>query len=65
MDKVVQRSAANADENAAASGEMNAQAAQMQVFVQDLSAIVGSNGKKGKRAHRGPMEANANRTKAP
>jgi methyl-accepting chemotaxis protein len=41
---VVQQNAANAEENAAASEEMNAQAIQMQVFVGDLFAIVGSNG---------------------
>lgn len=44
MEKVVQQNAANAEENAAASEEMNAQAIQMQVFVDDLFAIVGSNG---------------------
>ncbi|MFH0994491.1 MAG: methyl-accepting chemotaxis protein [Pseudomonadota bacterium] len=44
MEKVVQQNAANAEENAAASEEMNAQAIQMQVFVEDLFAIVGSNG---------------------
>jgi len=44
MEKVVQQNAANAEENAAASEEMNAQAVQMQGFVEDLFAIVGSNG---------------------
>ncbi|MBI5589349.1 MAG: chemotaxis protein [Deltaproteobacteria bacterium] len=44
MDKVVQQNAANAEENAAASEQMNAQANLMQEFVEDLLAIVGSNG---------------------
>ena len=41
MDKVVQQNAANAEESAAASQEMNSQAAQMKGFVQDLVTIVG------------------------
>jgi methyl-accepting chemotaxis protein len=41
MDKVVQRNAANAEENASASEEMNAQAEQMRTYVSDLIAIVG------------------------
>jgi len=41
---VVQQNAANAEENAAASEQMNAQAVQMQVSVEDLVAVVGNNG---------------------
>jgi methyl-accepting chemotaxis protein len=48
MDKVTQGSAANAEETASASEEMNAQAEQMKVFVGDLVALVGgSNGNNG------------------
>lgn len=43
MDKVVQQNASNAEESAAASEEMNAQAGQMKIFVRDLAEIVGSN----------------------
>ncbi|UCD88535.1 MAG: hypothetical protein JSW04_08655, partial [Desulfobacterales bacterium] len=48
MDKVVQQNAANAEESASASEEMNAQAASMKAFVDDLVALVGgkSNGAK-------------------
>ncbi len=42
MDKVTQQNAANAEESAAASEELSAQSAQMQGFVEDLVAIVGS-----------------------
>jgi len=41
MDKVVQHNAANAEESAAASEEMNAQAGQMKGFVQELVVMVG------------------------
>ncbi|MBI4620564.1 MAG: methyl-accepting chemotaxis protein [Desulfobacterales bacterium] len=45
MDKVVQQNAANAEESASASEEMNAQAEQMKDFVGDLVMLVrGSNG---------------------
>jgi len=48
MDKVTQASAANAEETASASEEMNAQAEQMKLFVGDLVALVGgSNGNNG------------------
>ncbi len=49
MDKVVQQNAANAEENASASEEMNAQAEQMQGFVGDLVAWWG-----GSKRARGP-----------
>ncbi len=46
MDKVTQRNAANAEESASAAEEMNAQAAQLRVFVDDLARLVGgSNGR--------------------
>jgi methyl-accepting chemotaxis protein len=45
MDKVVQQNAANAEESASASEEMNAQAAQMKDFVRALIKVVeGNNG---------------------
>lgn len=43
MDKIVQRNAANAEESASASEEMNAQASQLKIFVQDLIILVGGN----------------------
>ena len=43
MDKVIQSTAASAEESAAASEELNAQAEQMKVFVEDLVTIVGGN----------------------
>jgi len=46
MDKVVQQNTANAEESASASEEMNAQAEQMKVFVGELIALVGGNGKR-------------------
>jgi len=47
MDKVTQQNAANAEESASASEELNAQAEQMNVVVGDLVALVGSTTKKG------------------
>lgn len=41
MDKVTQQAAANAEESASASEELNAQAEQMKLFVADLVAVVG------------------------
>ena len=41
MDKVVQENAANAEESASASEEMNAQATRMKEFVEGLVALVG------------------------
>ncbi len=40
MDKVTQQQAANAEESASAAEEMNAQAAEMKVFVTDIIAVV-------------------------
>ena len=42
MDRVVQQNAANAEESASASEEMNAQAEQFKTFVQALVALVGA-----------------------
>ena len=44
MDKVTQNNAANAEESASASEEMNAQAEQMKAFVGDLVTLVGGMG---------------------
>ncbi|MGO9373363.1 MAG: methyl-accepting chemotaxis protein [Syntrophobacteraceae bacterium] len=55
MDKVVQRNAANAEEAASASEEMNAQAYQMTEFVGALIALV--DGSKGNSAARGTASA--------
>lgn len=42
MDKVTQQNAANAEQSAAASAELNAQAEHMRDFVEDLGALAGS-----------------------
>jgi methyl-accepting chemotaxis protein len=44
MDKVTQRTAANAEESASASEELSAQAAQMRGYVEELMAVVGGSG---------------------
>ena len=44
MDKLTQQNAANAEESASASEEMNSQAGNMKTFVHDLSALVGGSG---------------------
>lgn len=44
MDKLTQQNAANAEESASASEEMNTQAVHMKTFVHDLGALVGGNG---------------------
>ncbi len=54
MDKVTQRSAANAEESASASEEMNAQAEQMKVLVKELMAVIGGQGGGGVPAPVGP-----------
>ncbi|MCE5243686.1 MAG: methyl-accepting chemotaxis protein [Syntrophobacteraceae bacterium] len=66
MDRVVQQVAANAEESAAASGDLNAQAEQMKGFVEDLVGIVGGSGKakmlpesSGKSPARHPVAASA------
>jgi methyl-accepting chemotaxis protein len=45
MDKIVQQNSANAEESASASEEMSGQAGQMKGFVDELVALVGSNGR--------------------
>ncbi len=54
MDKIVQQNAANAEESASASGQMNAQAEQMKGFVGELVALVGT-GDNGKSKGRGSL----------
>jgi len=44
MDKLTQQNAANAEESASASEEMNGQAGHMKTFVKDLVTLVGSSG---------------------
>ena len=44
MDRVVQQNAANAEESASASEELNAQAEQMKDFVGELLAVISGNG---------------------
>ncbi|NPU85385.1 MAG: methyl-accepting chemotaxis protein [Syntrophaceae bacterium] len=44
MDKVTQQTAANAEESASASEEMNAQAMSMREVVQELMLVIGGNG---------------------
>lgn len=44
MDRVVQRNAANAEESASASEELNAQAAQTEGFVEELVYLIDGNG---------------------
>ena len=44
MDKVTQQTAANAEESASASEELNAQAMQMRGFVEELMGVVGGSG---------------------
>ncbi|MDQ5987938.1 MAG: hypothetical protein CSYNP_03686 [Syntrophus sp. SKADARSKE-3] len=44
MNQVTQGNASNAEESASAAEEMNAQAANMQGFVQDLVRVIGGNG---------------------
>lgn len=54
MDRVTQQNSANAEESAAASEEMNAQAGQMREFVASLVALVGGNGSEkgnGRQSH--------------
>ena len=53
MDKVTQQNAANAEESASASEEMNAQAETMDDFVRDLVAVVeGASGQRESRSQR-------------
>ena len=54
MDKVVQQNAANAEESAAASEEMNAQATRMKGFVGGLVTLVGGKNGNRSREHAGP-----------
>ncbi|MBN1547942.1 MAG: MCP four helix bundle domain-containing protein [Syntrophaceae bacterium] len=57
MDKVTQQAAANAEESASASEELNAQAEQMKVYVDELIRVIGGNqnGASMERVHSGKM----------
>ncbi len=65
MDKVTQQNAANAEEAASASEEMNAQADQMKQIVNELVAMVGESKSESKSAQRhvGTRQAGAGRQK--
>jgi methyl-accepting chemotaxis protein len=43
MEKVIQQNAANAEEGASASQELNAQSNQMKIIVADMVSLVGGN----------------------
>ena len=62
MDKVTQQNAANAEESASASEEMNDQAHQMQFMVHELVGLVGH---KGHGAAKGPVVAKAHKGRHP
>lgn len=51
MDKIVQQNAANAEESASASEEMNAQAEQMKLSVNELMSLVGGGKKTSLKKH--------------
>jgi methyl-accepting chemotaxis protein len=53
MDKVTQSTAANAEESAAGGEELNAQAEQMKVYVDDLVKVVGGSGSNNLRSQGG------------
>ncbi|MGA2227579.1 MAG: methyl-accepting chemotaxis protein, partial [Syntrophobacteraceae bacterium] len=59
MDQVVQRNASNAEESAAASEEMNGQAARMNGFVHDLVVIIGGSANKAPITAAVPLETEA------
>jgi methyl-accepting chemotaxis protein len=46
MDKVIQQNAANAEESASASEEMNGRAGEMREFVEELSSLIGGGAKR-------------------
>jgi methyl-accepting chemotaxis protein len=52
MDSVVQRTAANAEESAAASEELSAMAAQVEDYVRELLTLVTGAAESGRRSHR-------------
>lgn len=57
MDKVTQQAAANAEESASASEEMNAQAEQMKVFVQELLDVLNGNREENGSIHYNPLKS--------
>ncbi|GLI35629.1 methyl-accepting chemotaxis protein [Desulforhabdus amnigena] len=56
MDKVIQQNAANAEESASASEELNAQAEQMREFVKGLAALVGATHDNGRRSEKSSLQ---------
>jgi methyl-accepting chemotaxis protein len=53
MDKIIQMNSSNAEESSTSSFELNSRAGELQIFIQDLSALVGGNIERDKmeRAH--------------
>jgi methyl-accepting chemotaxis protein len=43
MDKIIQMNSANAEESSASSFDLNSRAGELQIFIQELSALVGGN----------------------
>jgi len=60
MDKVVQENAANAEESASASEEMNAQATRMKEFVGGLVTLVGGRNDNRTQEYAGPAKGTKN-----
>ena len=56
MDKVTQRTAANAEESASAAEELNAQAEKMKGYVTDLAAAIGGHHTREPQAPGGPND---------
>ena len=66
MDKVIQKTAANAEESASASEELNAQAEQMKVIAGEVMGIMGSGNSKGAgKDHGEPVEKTGSVRMAP
>ncbi len=52
MDKIIQENSASAQESSSASLELNSRAGDLQIYIQDLSKLIGSNLKEGGNAKR-------------
>ncbi len=66
MDKVVQQNAANAEESASASEEMNAQAERLREYVGDLAALISGKRDQGAVTHpQSPMKTVSTQTNYP
>jgi methyl-accepting chemotaxis protein len=70
MDKITQMNSASAEESSAASSELNSRAGDLQIFIRDLSGLIGGNLKEGGNAKtqarskvRGPLGPHAAREK--